>query len=95
MEAVPYRRSRRSAGPNGSTTTISGEGFGSSLAPVPHKSGYFYGLTDRGPNADAPDGNKSEPLTSFTPEIGEFQLVDGQARLLKTIPLRGRRAWEA
>ncbi|HEX4017001.1 MAG TPA: Ig-like domain-containing protein [Frankiaceae bacterium] len=65
------------AGPAGTTTQISGEGYGSSLAAVPHKSGYFYGLTDRGPNADAPDGNKSEMVLNFTPQIGEFKLVDG------------------
>src|SRR5262249_26527284 len=57
-------------GPNGTTTEISGEGYGSSLAPVPGRPGYFYGLTDRGPNADAPDGNKSEMVLSFTPQIG-------------------------
>jgi hypothetical protein len=76
-------------GPNGTTTKISGEGFGSSLAPVPGRPGYFYGLTDRGPNADAPDGNKSEMVPNFTPEIGEFKLVDGKAELLKTVPLKG------
>jgi hypothetical protein len=77
------------AGPGGTTTQISGEGFGSSLAPVPGKSGYFYGLTDRGPNADAPDGNKSEMVLDFTPEIGEFKLVDGKAELLKKVTLKG------
>ncbi|MFC4034392.1 esterase-like activity of phytase family protein [Streptomyces polygonati] len=77
------------AGPGGTTTEISGEGFGSSLAPVPGKSGYFYGLTDRGPNADAPDGNKSEMVTDFTPEIGEFKLVGGKAELLKKVTLKG------
>ena len=76
-------------GPNGTTTTISGEGFGSSLAPVPGRPGWFYGLTDRGPNADDPLGNKSEPLPNFTPEIGEFKLVDGKAELQKTITLKG------
>jgi hypothetical protein len=80
------------AGPNGTTTQISGEGFGSSLAAVPGKSGYFYGLTDRGPNADAPDGNKSEPMPDFTPEIGEFKLVNGKAELLKKITLKGPRS---
>ena len=49
----------------------------------------FYGLTDRGPNADDPLGRKSEPLTSFSPEIGEFKLVDGNAELQKTIVLKG------
>jgi hypothetical protein len=77
------------AGPGGTTTKISGEGFGSSLAPVPGRPGYFYGLTDRGPNADAPDGNKSEMVLSFTPEIGEFKLVNGKAELQKTVTLKG------
>jgi uncharacterized protein YndB with AHSA1/START domain len=77
------------AGPGGTTTRISGEGFGSSLAPVPGRSGYFYGLTDRGPNADAPDGNKSEMVTDFTPQIGEFKLVGGKAELVGTVALKG------
>jgi Esterase-like activity of phytase/Bacterial Ig domain len=76
------------AGPAGTTTQISGEGFGSSLAPVPGKQGYFYGLTDRGPNADAPDGNKSEFVLNFAPEIGEFRLVNGHALLIKTVVLK-------
>ncbi len=76
-------------GPDGTTTKISGEGFGSSLAPVPHRSGWFYGLTDRGPNADAPDGNKSEMVLDFTPEIGEFKLVGGKAELARTVTLKG------
>jgi hypothetical protein len=79
-------------GPGGTTTQISGEGFGSSLAPVPGKSGYVYGLTDRGPNADAPDGNKSEMVLNFAPEIGEFRLVNGKAELLKQIILKGPKA---
>ena len=78
-------------GPNGTTTSISGEGFGSSLAPVPGRRGWFFGLTDRGPNADDPLGRKSEPLTSFVPQIGVFKLVDGQAELQKTITLKGPR----
>ncbi|MFI0943142.1 esterase-like activity of phytase family protein [Streptomyces sp. NPDC021020] len=76
-------------GPNGTTTQLSGEGYGSSLTPVPHRPGYFYGLTDRGPNADAPDGNKSEMLLGFTPQIGEFKLVDGKAELVKQVTLKG------
>ena len=76
-------------GPGGTTTAISGEGYGSSLTPVPHRPGYFYGLTDRGPNADAPDGNKSEMLLDFTPQIGEFRLVGGKAELVRKVLLKG------
>ncbi|WP_405584833.1 esterase-like activity of phytase family protein [Streptomyces sp. NBC_01190] len=77
------------AGPGGTTTRISGEGYGSSLAPVPGHAGYFYGLTDRGPNADAPDGNKSEMVPDFTPQIGEFKLVGGKAEMLRQVTLKG------
>jgi uncharacterized protein YndB with AHSA1/START domain len=77
------------AGPGGTTTQVSGEGFGSSLAPAPGSSGSFYGLTDRGPNADAPDGNKSEMFLDFTPEIGKFKLVNGKAELVKKVTLKG------
>ncbi|MFI0901287.1 esterase-like activity of phytase family protein [Streptomyces sp. NPDC020983] len=76
-------------GPDGTTTQLSGEGYGSSLTPVPHRPGHFYGLTDRGPNADAPDGNKSEMLLGFTPQIGEFRLVDGKAELVRQVTLKG------
>ncbi|MEW2518424.1 esterase-like activity of phytase family protein [Actinacidiphila alni] len=75
-------------GPSGTKTELSGEGYGSSLAPVPGRSGWFYGLTDRGPNADAPDGNKSEMKLDFTPQIGEFRLVNGKAELVRTITLK-------
>ncbi|WP_273482904.1 esterase-like activity of phytase family protein [Kribbella italica] len=80
------------AGPGGSTTEISGEGFGSALAAVPGRAGYFYGLTDRGPNADAPDGNKSEMLLDFQPQIGKFKLVDGRAELVSKVLLKGPRS---
>jgi hypothetical protein len=56
---------------------------------VPGRPGYFYGLTDRGPNADAPDANKSEMVPNFAPEIGEFKLVKGEAELVKTVTLKG------
>ncbi|MFI1097581.1 esterase-like activity of phytase family protein [Streptomyces sp. NPDC020917] len=76
-------------GPGGTTTALSGEGYGSSLTPVPNRPGSFYGLTDRGPNADAPDGNKSEMLLGFTPQIGEFRLVGGKAELVGKVLLKG------
>ncbi|AHH95917.1 esterase-like activity of phytase family protein [Kutzneria albida] len=67
---------------------ITGGGYGSGLTPVPGSCDEFYGLTDRGPNVDGPNGVKIEPLTSFTPSIGRFQLVDGKAVLRRKIPLR-------
>jgi hypothetical protein len=76
-------------GPGGTTTSVSGEGYGSALAAVPGRPGYFYGLTDRGPNADDPLGNKSELFPDFTPQIGVFKVVGGQARLQSTITLKG------
>ncbi len=68
--------------------TITGGAYGSSLAPVPGSRGEFYGLTDRGPNVDGPDGSKVEPLPDFDPAIGKFKLVNGKALLERTIPLR-------
>jgi hypothetical protein len=69
------------------SVTISGGSFGSSFAPAPGRPGYFYGLTDRGPNADSGDGNKVEPDSgvdpahpAFHPMIGLFQLVGSTAK---------------
>lgn len=67
---------------------IDGSGWGSSWVAKPSSDVLFYGLTDRGPNVDGPDGSKIEPLPGFTPSIGEFALVHGRAILLRTIPLR-------
>ncbi len=67
---------------------LSGGGYGSSLYPVPGSKDEFYGLTDRGPNVDAPDGSKVEPLPAFDPAIGRFRLVGTKAVLEKSIPLR-------
>ncbi len=68
---------------------ISGGSFGSSFAPVPGKPGFFFGITDRGPNADSGDGNKVEPDSgvdpahpTFHPMIGLFQLAGGTAKLV-------------
>ncbi len=77
-------------GPNGSSVLISGGGFGSSFAPVPGKPGWFYGVTDRGPNADndGPAGDKVFANPTFNPQIGLFQLVGGKAVLQRTILLK-------
>ncbi|HJQ48127.1 MAG TPA: esterase-like activity of phytase family protein [Amycolatopsis sp.] len=67
---------------------ITAGAYGSALAPVPGKKDQYYGLTDRGPNVDGPNGEKIEPLPGFTPAIGRFQLVNGKAVLQQTIPLQ-------
>jgi len=69
---------------------IGGSGFESAVAPVPGHPDQVYGLTDRGPNVDGPDGSKIEPPPGFTPSIGRFRLAHGTARLLQTIPLRAK-----
>ncbi|MER6128613.1 esterase-like activity of phytase family protein [Streptomyces sp. NPDC001795] len=62
--------------------------YGSSLYPVPGSKDEFYGLTDRGPNVDAPNGGKVLPLPDFDPAIGKFRLRGTKAVLERTIPLR-------
>lgn len=66
---------------------IGTSGYGSSYTPVPGRPGHFYGLTDRGPNVDAPGGHKIEPTPRFQPAIGEFVLTGGTARLVRRIGL--------
>jgi len=68
---------------------IYGGGFGSALAVDPKTPGYFYLLTDRGPNTDNnnPD-EKVFPLPRFTPQIGRFRLDGDKLVLVKTIELR-------
>ncbi len=75
--------------------TVYGGGFGSALAVDPRQPGYFYMLTDRGPNADGTDPDKKVfPLPGFTPQIGRFKLDGGKLTLVKVIEIRnaqGRR----
>jgi hypothetical protein len=68
--------------------SIDGAAFGSSFTAKPGSSTIFYGLTDRGPNVDGPDGSKVEPMPDFTPAIGEFRVKGTKATLLRRIPLR-------
>lgn len=74
-------------------------GFGSALAyQGKDADGFliFYGLTDRGPNADGPDvvvdgkrlNAKYFPSPDFNPEIGVIRLKDGKAEVIKTIALK-------
>jgi hypothetical protein len=67
---------------------ISGGAYGSGLTPVPGSRDEFYGLTDRGPNVDGPNGTKVEPLPAFDPAIAKVRLVGSDAVVEKVIPLR-------
>ncbi|HEX4346737.1 MAG TPA: ExeM/NucH family extracellular endonuclease, partial [Vicinamibacterales bacterium] len=67
---------------------ITAGGYGSSLYPVPGSADEFYGLTDRGPNVDGPNGTKVEPLPAFTPAIGKVKLSGDTAILEQIIPLQ-------
>ncbi|MDR5813479.1 MULTISPECIES: esterase-like activity of phytase family protein [unclassified Caballeronia] len=73
---------------NWGNVPIVGTGYGSALTPAPNQPGYFYGMTDRGPNVTAPDGsNKIEPDAAFQPAIALFQLAGGKASVAKVIGL--------
>ena len=56
---------------------VKGSAYGSALTPKPGSQDVFYGLTDRGPNVDGPDGIKIEPYPDYAPQIGEFRMVNG------------------
>jgi hypothetical protein len=66
---------------------VRGDGYGSSLYPVPGSNDEVYGLTDRGPNVYTPDGTVVEVIPAFQPAIGKFRLRDGKAVLEERIPL--------
>ena len=68
-------------------TQVKGGAYGSSFVAAPGSDHVFYGLTDRGPNVDGPDGSKIEPLPDFQPAIGQFVLAGGRARLVRRIGL--------
>src|SRR5262245_11923235 len=61
--------------------SIGAGAFGSAVTAVPGTTDEVYGLTDRGPNVDGPNGTKIEPIPTFNPAIGRFKLVNGQAIL--------------
>jgi len=68
---------------------VYGGGFGSALAVDPRAPGYFYMLTDRGPNADGTDPDKKVfPVPGFTPQIGRFKLEGDKLTLVKVIEIR-------
>ena len=65
------------------------KGYGSSIDADPKNPRRFYGLTDRGPNADGGGNVKIFLQPGFTPSIGHFEIQrDGSIRKLRTIPLK-------
>jgi hypothetical protein len=64
--------------------------YGSSVARMPGRAGLLYGLTDRGPDVDHPDGTKVEPLPGYVPRLGRLRPVGGRAVLERQILLRDR-----
>ena len=65
------------------------KGYGSSIDADPQNPKRFYGLTDRGPNADGGENVKIFLLPHFTPSIGHFEIqASGTIKKLRDIPLR-------
>lgn len=61
-------------------------GYGSALAQVPNEPGFFYLMTDRGPNADGSiKDSKIFPVPTFNPQIGKFRLSGDTMVLVETI----------
>lgn len=78
---------------NTEATQIRQGGFGSAMAGHPDKDGYFYALTDRGPNADTAAGvvpaGKIFVTPDYTPRIGLFRLDSkGEVELVRSILLK-------
>ena len=73
---------------HGGLTVWSG-GFGSAMAPHPSRPGFFYFLSDRGPNAGT--GREDEKVflrSSHAPRIGLFRREGTRLRLVREILLR-------
>ena len=67
------------------------KGYGSSIDTDPQNPKRFYGLTDRGPNADGGEHIKIFLQPSFTPSIGHFEIqANGTIKKLRDIPLKDK-----
>ena len=89
--ALPY--ALMSKVDNAEKTEIRNGSYGSSMAPHPTRPGYFYGLSDRGPNAATEAGRTPSGIIfltpDYTPRIGLFKLTsEGKAELVETILLK-------
>ncbi|MCW3465797.1 esterase-like activity of phytase family protein [Chitinophaga nivalis] len=64
-------------------------GYGSSITTVPGEPGYFYLMTDRGPNVDGiQKDSKIFPVPAFNPQIGKFRLSGDSMILVETIRMK-------
>jgi hypothetical protein len=64
-------------------------GYGSSMALDPARSGWFYLMTDRGPNFDAAtEGQKVFVRPAFAPHIGVFHLAGDRLQLDRVIEIK-------
>ncbi len=67
-------------------------GLGSGMAAHPYLAGYFYLMTDRGPNVNGvkENGNsvKIFPVPEFTPEIGLFRLNGNRMVKTSSLPIK-------
>lgn len=88
--ALPYTVLKTLA--NG--TEVRNGGFGSGAAAAPDKPGYFYAMTDRGPNTDytgSAGAGKKFPVADYTPRIGLFKLdKNGEVEKVEEILLKDR-----
>ena len=89
--ALPY--ALMSKVDNAEKTEIRNGSYGSAMAPHPTREGYFYGLSDRGPNAATEAGRTPSGIIfltpDYTPRIGLFKLNgEGKPELVETILLK-------
>ena len=85
----PRRQHRIGTWRNSATDTVPvfWGGF-SGLRAVPGVPGEFYTVTDRGPNVDAPNGNKFFPFPNFAPTIIRYRAQGDSLLLLGYLPLK-------
>lgn len=65
-------------------------GYGSSMAVHPSRAGYFYLLTDRGPNIASSTSEQPFADPSFAPQIGLFRLAGKMLQRVSVLELRDR-----
>ncbi|MCU4414401.1 esterase-like activity of phytase family protein [Acinetobacter sp. WU_MDCI_Axc73] len=92
---LPYNVLKTDVDAKGVSYKIMNGGYGSDISGNPNNPLQFYGLTDRGPNADYTNADgvsgKVFPILDYNPHLGLFELqADGSIKLIKTIPFQSR-----